>query len=112
MEKIYLFNIKACWGNINFDYVVSPSVGNSGCILCVWGPNLFYKEHSTVSDYFIAIMGNWLPNNKKLLVISVYAPQELAEKKSLWKYLNLLISRWNGEVLLIGDFNEVRLEEE
>nr|GFA71377.1 hypothetical protein [Tanacetum cinerariifolium] len=70
------------------------------------------QGNSTVSDYFIAIMGNWHPNNKKLLVISVYAPQELAEKKSLWKYLNLLISRWNGEVLLMGDFNEVRLEEE
>nr|GEY51761.1 RNA-directed DNA polymerase, eukaryota [Tanacetum cinerariifolium] len=112
MEKVDLFNIKACWGNINFDYVVSPSVGNSGGILCVWDPNLFYKENSTVSDYFTAIMGNWLPNNKKLLVISVYAPQELAENKSLWKYLNLLISRWNGEVLLMGDFNEVRLEEE
>nr|GEU86184.1 RNA-directed DNA polymerase, eukaryota, reverse transcriptase zinc-binding domain protein [Tanacetum cinerariifolium] len=29
METVDLFNIKACWGNINFDYVVSPSVGNS-----------------------------------------------------------------------------------
>nr|GEV46091.1 RNA-directed DNA polymerase, eukaryota, reverse transcriptase zinc-binding domain protein [Tanacetum cinerariifolium]GEX27421.1 RNA-directed DNA polymerase, eukaryota, reverse transcriptase zinc-binding domain protein [Tanacetum cinerariifolium] len=85
MEKVDLFNIKAFWGNINFDYVVSPSVGNSSGILCVWDPSLFYKENSTVSDYFIVIMGNWLPNNKKLLVISVYAPQELAEKKSLWK---------------------------
>nr|GFA44458.1 RNA-directed DNA polymerase, eukaryota [Tanacetum cinerariifolium] len=83
MEKVDLFNIKACWGNINCDYVVSPSVGNSGGILCVWDPNLFYKENSTVLDFFIAIMGNWLPNNKKLLVISVYAPQELAKKESL-----------------------------
>nr|GEY17208.1 RNA-directed DNA polymerase, eukaryota [Tanacetum cinerariifolium] len=74
MEKVDLFNIKACWGNINFDYV--------------------------------------LLNNKKLLVISVYAPQELVEKKSLWKYLNLLISRWNGDVLLMGDFNEVCLKKE
>nr|GFC25724.1 RNA-directed DNA polymerase, eukaryota [Tanacetum cinerariifolium] len=57
-------------------------------------------------------MGNWLPNNKKLLVISVYAPQELAKKKRLWKFLNLLISRWKGDVLLMGDFNEVRLQEE
>ncbi|GKF84289.1 RNA-directed DNA polymerase, eukaryota, partial [Tanacetum coccineum] len=57
-------------------------------------------------------MGNWLPNNKKLLVISVYAPQELAGKKRLWQYLNLLISRWKGDVLVMGDFNEVRLKEE
>nr|GEZ11584.1 hypothetical protein [Tanacetum cinerariifolium] len=76
MEKVDLFNIRACWGNINFDYVVSPSVGNSCGILCIWDPSLFYKENSTVLDYFIAIMGNWLPNNKKLLVIPVYAPQD------------------------------------
>ncbi|GJV05733.1 RNA-directed DNA polymerase, eukaryota [Tanacetum coccineum] len=112
MEQVDLFNIKACWGNINFDYVVSPSVGNSGGILCVWDSNMFYKENSTISDYFIAIMGNWLPNNKKLFVISVYAPQELAQKKRLWQYLNLLISIWKGDVLVMGDFNKVRLEEE
>nr|GEZ52545.1 hypothetical protein [Tanacetum cinerariifolium] len=59
-------------------------VNVSGGILCVWDPNLYYKENSTVSNSFIAIMGNWLPNNKK----------------------------WNGDVLLMGDFNEVLLEEE
>ncbi|GJV12261.1 RNA-directed DNA polymerase, eukaryota, partial [Tanacetum coccineum] len=80
MEQVDLFNIKACWGNINFYYVVSPSVGNSGGILCVWDSNMFYKDNSTVLDYFIAIMGNWLPNIRGVLVM--------------------------------GDFNEVRLEEE
>nr|GEV71698.1 RNA-directed DNA polymerase, eukaryota, reverse transcriptase zinc-binding domain protein [Tanacetum cinerariifolium] len=66
------------------DVNVSGNENGEGGILCVWDPNLFYKENSTVSDYFIAIMGNLLPNNKK----------------------------WNGEVLLMGDFNEVHLEEE
>ncbi|GKF87931.1 RNA-directed DNA polymerase, eukaryota, partial [Tanacetum coccineum] len=36
-----------------------------------------------------------------------YAPQELAEKKSLWDYLQLVTSNWNGEVIILGDFNEV-----
>nr|GFA28700.1 RNA-directed DNA polymerase, eukaryota [Tanacetum cinerariifolium] len=68
---------------------------------------MFHKENSTVSDYFIAIMGKWLPNDKNLLIISVYTPQELAEKKMLWQYLNHVIDRWNGDVNVIGDFNEV-----
>nr|GEY36819.1 RNA-directed DNA polymerase, eukaryota [Tanacetum cinerariifolium] len=72
----------------HFQSVKAPKLGGNenreGGILCIWDPNLFYKENSTVSDYFIAIIGNWLPNNKK----------------------------WNGEVLLLEDFNEVRLEEE
>ncbi|GJU27490.1 RNA-directed DNA polymerase, eukaryota [Tanacetum coccineum] len=112
MEQVDIFNIKACWGNLSFDFVVSPSVGSSGGILCVWDSNTFLKENSTVSDYFIAIMGTWLPNNKNMLIISVYAPQELAEKKMLWNYLNLVINRWKGDVIVMGDFNEVRSEDE
>ncbi|GKA74316.1 RNA-directed DNA polymerase, eukaryota [Tanacetum coccineum] len=91
---------------------IGPSVGNSGGVLCVWDSNMFRKGHATMSDYFIAIMGKWVPNDKNLLIISVYAPQELSEKKMLWQYLNHMIDRLNGEVIVIGDFNEVRSQEE
>nr|GEU96334.1 RNA-directed DNA polymerase, eukaryota, reverse transcriptase zinc-binding domain protein [Tanacetum cinerariifolium] len=50
-----------------------PSVENSGGILCVWDTNMFQKENVTVSDYFIAII---------------------------------------GDVIVMGDFNEVRFAEE
>ncbi|GJW73969.1 hypothetical protein Tco_0133339 [Tanacetum coccineum] len=30
MENVDLFDIRSCWGNLSFDYVVGPSVGNSG----------------------------------------------------------------------------------
>ncbi|GJS07435.1 RNA-directed DNA polymerase, eukaryota [Tanacetum coccineum] len=38
-------------------------------------------------------------------------PQELSEKRDLWNYLQSFISRWDGETVLIGDFNEVNTEE-
>ncbi|GJV36929.1 RNA-directed DNA polymerase, eukaryota [Tanacetum coccineum] len=112
MEHVNLFDIRSCWGNLSFDFVVGPSVGNSGGILCVWDPNMFHKENSTVSDYFIAIMGKWLPNDKNYLIISVYAPQELSEKKMLWQYLVHVICGWNGDVIIMGDFNKVCTEAE
>ncbi|GJY44142.1 nucleotide-binding alpha-beta plait domain-containing protein, partial [Tanacetum coccineum] len=62
MESLELFNIKRCWGNFNFDYVYSPLVGNSGGILCVWDPRVFHKDNSTVSDYFVMVRGEWIPN--------------------------------------------------
>ncbi|GJW01024.1 RNA-directed DNA polymerase, eukaryota [Tanacetum coccineum] len=108
MESIDLFEIKRCWGNFAFDYVHSASVGKSGGILCVWDPNAFKKLNSTVSDYFVMIQGNWVSNGKLLLIISVYAPQELSEKKSLWDYLCHVIDNWKGSVIIMGDFNEVR----
>ncbi|GKB49446.1 RNA-directed DNA polymerase, eukaryota [Tanacetum coccineum] len=74
--------------------------------------NMFHKENSTVSDYFIAIIGKWLPNDKNLLIISVYAPQELSEKRMLWQYLVYVIEGWKGDVIVMGDFNEVRTTKE
>nr|GEX25301.1 RNA-directed DNA polymerase, eukaryota [Tanacetum cinerariifolium] len=87
---------------------MGASVGNSGGILCVWDPNMFKKTNSTISDYFVMVRGDWIPNGKKLLIISVYAPQELSKKKMLWDYLSLVMSKWEGEVVIMGDFNEVR----
>nr|GFC70657.1 RNA-directed DNA polymerase, eukaryota [Tanacetum cinerariifolium] len=42
----------------------------------------------------------------------VYAPQRLTCKRLLWDYVSTLIDRWNGEVVVLGDFNEVRVKEE
>ncbi|GJY69732.1 RNA-directed DNA polymerase, eukaryota [Tanacetum coccineum] len=70
------------------------------------------RENSTVSDYFIVIIGKWLPNDKNFLIISVYAPQELSEKRMLWQYLVHVIEGWNDDVIIIGYFNEVRTVDE
>ncbi|GKA81194.1 RNA-directed DNA polymerase, eukaryota [Tanacetum coccineum] len=111
-KSIDLFSIKALWGNLSFDHAMSPSVGNSGGILCVWDPNMFIKEHISSSDYFLAVMGTWTPSATKLLIISVYAPQELTEKRDLWDYLRSMIDRWDGETVILGNFNEVRSKHE
>ncbi|GJT07142.1 RNA-directed DNA polymerase, eukaryota, reverse transcriptase zinc-binding domain protein [Tanacetum coccineum] len=112
MEKMEIFSVKMCWGNFAFDYVHSDSVGNSGGILCVWDPSSYRKKDVTVSDYFIMIRGVWLKTGCDLLIVSVYAPQELNEKKMLWDYLTHVINNWKGEVIIMGDFNEVRCKSE
>ncbi|GJZ96150.1 RNA-directed DNA polymerase, eukaryota [Tanacetum coccineum] len=87
-------------------------IGLQLLLISVWDPSVFHFENHTVSDNFIALYGLWKPTKTKLLVISVYAPQALSEKRTLWNFLSLLISRWDGECLVMGDFNEVRCEEE
>ncbi|GKA88921.1 RNA-directed DNA polymerase, eukaryota, reverse transcriptase zinc-binding domain protein [Tanacetum coccineum] len=42
-------------------------------------------------------MGTWAPTSSKLLIISVYAPQELNERRDLWDYLRTIIDRWEAE---------------
>nr|GEX79480.1 RNA-directed DNA polymerase, eukaryota [Tanacetum cinerariifolium] len=91
---------------------VGPSVGNSSGILCVWEPNVFVKENVTVYDSFITIIGVWVPTSTRLLIISIYAPQDLTEKQMLWDYLSHIIDRWDGESVILGEFNEARTEGE
>ncbi|GJW49515.1 RNA-directed DNA polymerase, eukaryota [Tanacetum coccineum] len=55
-------------------------------------------------------MVTWAPTSSKLLIISVYAPQELNERRDLWDYLRTIIDRWEGDTVIMGDFNEVCLE--
>ncbi|GJT14950.1 RNA-directed DNA polymerase, eukaryota [Tanacetum coccineum] len=88
MKSIEIFCIKSCWGNYTLDYVYSASVGNSGGILCVWDPKMFKKLNATVSDYFVMVRGDWVSNDKKLLIISVV------------------------EVVVKGDFKELRNKDE
>nr|GEW57485.1 RNA-directed DNA polymerase, eukaryota, reverse transcriptase zinc-binding domain protein [Tanacetum cinerariifolium] len=88
--------------------VIDESCG----ILCAWDSRMFHNHNTTISDYCVAIQGEWIENAKKYLVISVYAPQEASEKRMLWSYLNHMIDRQDGESILLGDFNEVRHKDE
>nr|GEZ59184.1 RNA-directed DNA polymerase, eukaryota [Tanacetum cinerariifolium] len=52
--------------------------------------------------------GVWRQTGNDLLIIVVYAPHDLKDKQMMWDYLTYEIGKWKGEVVIIGDFNEVR----
>ncbi|GJR39911.1 RNA-directed DNA polymerase, eukaryota, partial [Tanacetum coccineum] len=112
MEKISHMDVKFMWGNSNYDFVCSDSLGNSGGIICIWEKSFFKKEHVTISDNFIAIYGTWIPNKVKILMVAIYAPQQPSNRRILWEYMSIVLGRWNGESILMGDFNEVRSKDE
>ncbi|GKB10553.1 RNA-directed DNA polymerase, eukaryota, reverse transcriptase zinc-binding domain protein [Tanacetum coccineum] len=82
MVSFDVFVVRAFWGIMLFDFATSSARGRSG-------------------------EGTWLANNSDLLFISVYSPQELSLKRALWTYMTGIINRWHGEVIVMGDFNEV-----
>ncbi|GJY32697.1 RNA-directed DNA polymerase, eukaryota [Tanacetum coccineum] len=43
-------------------------------------------------------------------VVVVYAPHDLKDKCMLWDYLTYVSNHWDGEVMMMGDFNEVRFK--
>nr|GEZ09092.1 RNA-directed DNA polymerase, eukaryota [Tanacetum cinerariifolium] len=104
------YDIEGCMKDI--EHIIGTqgvdAAGNSGGILCVWEATIFKKDYATVSDNFIAIYGTWISNNSKVLIVVIYAPRSLYHKRVLWDYISSLIARWNGETIVMGDFNEVR----
>nr|GFB06436.1 RNA-directed DNA polymerase, eukaryota [Tanacetum cinerariifolium] len=112
MESISHMDVKSVWGNSNYQFVVSGSIGNSGGILCVWEETIFKKFDVSISDNFIALYGIWLLADSKILIVMIYAPHSFSLKRILWDYISGVITRWNGETIVLGDFNEVRSEDE
>ncbi|GJX66496.1 RNA-directed DNA polymerase, eukaryota, reverse transcriptase zinc-binding domain protein [Tanacetum coccineum] len=45
-----------------------------------------------------------------LMIVAVYAPHDPRDKRMLWDYLAHVINQWKGEVVIMGDFNEVRVK--
>nr|GEZ81701.1 RNA-directed DNA polymerase, eukaryota [Tanacetum cinerariifolium] len=78
-----------------------------GVFYTSWWSIWSYRNHLLFSDSNPRKDGVWVPNGKKLLIISVYAPKELNEKK-MWDYISHVMSNWKGDVVIMGDFNEVR----
>nr|GFB23656.1 RNA-directed DNA polymerase, eukaryota [Tanacetum cinerariifolium] len=93
---------------IRVGQAMGEAVGNSGGILYVWEANVFKKDYAMILDNFVTIYGTWLPSNSKILFVAIYAPQQASCKRVLWEYVSTLIGRWNGETVILGDFNEVR----
>nr|GEY12708.1 RNA-directed DNA polymerase, eukaryota [Tanacetum cinerariifolium] len=112
LDHISDIDVKVLWGNYKFEHIISEAVGNSGGILCAWDPCVFRKEQHVILDNFVALYGSWVFNQAKLLMISIYAPQSITSKRTLWSYISSLISRWDGHCMVMGDFNEVRCMED
>nr|GEV33533.1 RNA-directed DNA polymerase, eukaryota [Tanacetum cinerariifolium] len=112
MSSVSHMVVKSLWGNSNYDFAYSDSLGCSGGILCIWEASIFKKDNVTISDNFVAIYGTWLTNSSKILFIVVYAPQSSSGKKNLWDYILSFLGRWNGEVIVMGDFNDARSSNE
>ncbi|GKB28401.1 putative RNA-directed DNA polymerase, eukaryota, reverse transcriptase zinc-binding domain protein [Tanacetum coccineum] len=108
MLRVDLWTLRQVWGNSQFDFASTLARGKSGGILCIWNKLLFHKERIVSVDSHVAVQGTWLQNGLKIKFVVVCAPQDLASKITLWSTLSQLILNWDGNAIIMGDFNEVR----
>nr|GFB63177.1 RNA-directed DNA polymerase, eukaryota [Tanacetum cinerariifolium] len=83
MDTMSHMDVKFMWGNSNYDFVCSDSLGSSGGILCIWESSIFKKDNVTISDNFVAIYGTWLTNNVKELELGLVSDDQLARRLDL-----------------------------
>nr|GEZ99560.1 cytochrome P450 [Tanacetum cinerariifolium] len=73
-----------------------------------------FRKHSVIvdEDGFLAIYGEWSNMGISCLMIIVYSPQNISSKCALWNRLCNLILSFHAMVIVLGDFNDVRKENE
>nr|GEW87278.1 RNA-directed DNA polymerase, eukaryota, reverse transcriptase zinc-binding domain protein [Tanacetum cinerariifolium] len=65
---------------------------------------------STVFDNFVIVRGVWVKTGANLLIVAVYAPHDLKDKCLLWDYLTHVSNHWDGEEVMMSDFNKVKFK--
>nr|GEU42950.1 RNA-directed DNA polymerase, eukaryota [Tanacetum cinerariifolium] len=63
-----------------------------------------YSHNAHNGDSILEVLDDMI----RVLIVVIYAPQSLSNKRVLWDYISSLIARWNGETIVMGDFNEVQ----
>ena len=111
-EMLDDFMVRSIWGNPRFMFEWAPSRGNSGGIWIIWNPDLFCKSRVVIHQYYVLLEASWVLTGRPITFITVYAPQDAAEKRQLWSSLLQLVESCPGDCVLMGDFNEVRDESE
>nr|GEX78562.1 zinc finger, CCHC-type [Tanacetum cinerariifolium] len=75
-----------------------------GCKVIMDGNKLTLYDKNKL----LLMKGVWLKTESNILIVVVYAPLDYRDKRILWDYLSHVSNQWNGDVVMMGDFNEVR----
>ncbi|KAK7281208.1 hypothetical protein RIF29_08984 [Crotalaria pallida] len=97
------------WGGESFDWAFRASQGRSGGILCIWNKDKFLKESVFQGEGFVAVQGVWYVGRMQCVVVIIYSPCNLTDKRKLWAEIYQLkcssaIQFW----CVMGDFNTIR----
>ncbi|KAF3780829.1 hypothetical protein EJ110_NYTH38345 [Nymphaea thermarum] len=74
-------------------------------ILCMWNEEEMEASHVVADQNWVGVSFRRIADNKYFVVFGVYLPPRFRERLQSFYHLEDLVSRVEGPVLLIGDFN-------
>lgn len=107
LESIDQKLTRSCWKDEEYDWIFSPSMGNSGGLLTAWDKKYFNILSMKIERYWIAIKGEIPSENFNCILINVYGPCNEVLRSETWKNITEYWDLENLPCLLMGDFNEV-----
>ncbi|CAK8576177.1 unnamed protein product [Lathyrus sativus] len=112
--KIKVFNDKlgrCIWGNGDYDWSASGSVGQYWGLLLIWKKILLCPLFTFKGKGYLGVHGQWKGTN--CFIVNIYSSCSIVDKRLLWsELLNLKSSMPLGEWLIGGDFNAVKTTSE
>lgn len=75
LVNVDLVMVHSFWGNVSCSYFFLSFSWCFGGILVIWDPDYFSQKRVFVSDWYVAVEGDWLPSRRNMLFTSVHAPQ-------------------------------------
>lgn len=89
------------------------STGNSRGLLCIWNLNSFVLLEQFDSNEYLGVRGFWGSNQVPCLIINIYSPCNLNDRRVLGEELRCLrIDNLTLAWCIMGDFNAVRCPSE
>lgn len=89
------------------EFLAIDSIGLSGGLLCIWDPEVFQLQACCSNRRFILLSGT-LFNSFNCVILNIYAPNSVGDKKKLWDSLIKLKMNFQNPGCLCGDFNEIK----
>ncbi|XP_071740387.1 uncharacterized protein [Rutidosis leptorrhynchoides] len=76
------------WGNNDCGFIQKEVVGKSGGMLMVWDTKSFLASSCLCSEFFLAIIGNWVISGQESIIVNVYGPHNDSSKIRMWNSLD------------------------
>lgn len=99
--------VNSIWGIAEHQYMEVDSEGSSGGIITIWHSDFFKLEECCSRRNFLLLKGI-IKANFECVIVNIYGPCDVLERRRLWGYLLNLKSVYNVPWCIGGDLNEIR----
>ena len=97
------------WGSNDIGWIEVGASNNAGGIIIMWRNSRFQLINSFRGNNFFVVEGVWKGGGGvQIMIVNVYSPKSLREKKILWEEISEFIRCQNNRVwCVLRDFNFV-----